>query len=204
METVNSYFDKVLCISLSRRKDRWEHALHEFKTYGIEAQRIEGVEMRDWGNDGCTWAHRKVLDIIRTSTWNRVLVLEDDFRVVHSDFQQRFGQMIKEVPDDWELLYLGGHYADAPKSKVSEHVIHINRMKTTSSYGITKAMAARMAPSIHGSGPIDELFSGFSEVSKAYIFKPRLMVQYPSFSDLQRNHLNYEPCMMDTTHENMV
>lgn len=201
---INEFFDKVIVINLARRKDRWEECLAELSKHSIVASRLEGVEMREWGNDGCTWAHRKVLDIIASSTWRNCLVLEDDFQCRSDDTQDKFFEMAPMVPDDWDFLFLGGHYADPPVRRVNEHVIQFHRMKTTSSYGITREMAGKMAAGIYGTGPIDELFGSWTETNNAYILIPRLMIQRPGFSDIQRRHCSNSACMEDTRHEEMV
>lgn len=201
---INRFFDEVIVINLSRRMDRYRDFARELEIYGIGAKRIEGCDIREDGDAGCTWSHRKVLDIIASSSWNRVLVLEDDFKCVYEDVQERFGHMINLVPEDWDILYIGGHYADNPKRRINQHVIQANRMKTTSSYGITRDAARRLAPVVYGHGPVDELFSDFTEKNNAYIFQPRLMIQRPGYSDLQKVVMDNAGCMLDQNHENMV
>lgn len=212
MDTISSYFDKIFCINLAKRKDRWKHAEDQFKRYGFTAERFEGYDdviyqsVRN-GNCGCTASHRALLEIIAYHRWNRVLVLEDDFEV-RADFEKNFASMfalmVPEVPQDWDMLYLGGGYAEPPVARVSQHVIKIGRMMTTSSYGITWQMARKMAPYVSGVGPIDCLYSGFLAENRCYIFQPRLMVQYSSFSDLQESDSTNAPSMEDTRHEQMV
>lgn len=176
----------------------------DFWGQGVDFIRVEGVDMPSWGNHGCTEAHGKLLSIIASGPWERVLVFEDDAKPVFDNTNERFSDMITEVPDDWDLLYLGGHYADKPKRRVSKHVIQCNRMHTTSSYGVTRRMAQKMHPVMHGGGPVDCVFSGFTETHNAYILQPRLFVQRNCFSDIQERDCNNEPCMMDPNHENMV
>jgi hypothetical protein len=112
--------------------------------------------------------------------------------------------MIPEVPDDWQMLYLGGHYAENPQSRVSPHVIRINQMKTTSSYAVTLDAARVMAPFIHGAIPIDELYADFNRNLRSYIFQPRLMIQADGYSDLQQHWMSNEGCMTDPHHEATV
>lgn len=207
--TVNEYYDKVLVINLARRTDRWANCLRQLQKFGITAERFEaydGVmsEGRVSGHAGCTSSHRGVLELISHNRWPRTLVLEDDFEIVHGDFNQRFSDIIKEVPDDWCVAYLGGHYQEAPQYRVSPHCIRINGMLTTSSYGITYAMARKMAPYIGGAAPIDILFHPFLKANKCYILQPRLMVQSRGWSDIREEDSNNALAMSDTRHENMV
>lgn len=208
---IADYFDKIFCINLSRRTDRWDHAQKQFNKFELyPVERFEGYDKptdhlgNPNGNMGCTSSHRALLEIIAYHEWSRVLVFEDDFEFRFDDANEQFDAMIKEVPEDWDMLYLGGHYAEKPIRRVSEHVIRMGRMHTTSSYGITWQMARRMAPYICGIGPIDTLYSGFIPNNKCYIFQPRLVVQYSSFSDLTDRDSNNEPCMTDPNHEQMV
>jgi hypothetical protein len=136
--------------------------------------------------------------------WRRTLILEDDFQIRHADFNDRFASMIGEVPEDWEMLYLGGHYAEKPLGRVSPHVIRMGRMMTTSSYAVTYEFARRVGPYIDGHGPIDTLYYGSHLERPCYIFQPRLMVQREGFSEIQQRDMNNTICMEDSRHENMV
>jgi GR25 family glycosyltransferase involved in LPS biosynthesis len=211
MNSFMSYWDKVFCINLDRRTDRWEHAQKQMELYNIQAERFSGydnviVEGLRNGNAGCTASHRGVLEIIAHNKWDKVLILEDDFECNHSpsEFLELWNQMINEVPKDWDFLYLGGHYANPPQKRVSKHVIKMDRMLTTSSYAVRWQTAKAISPYLSGNSPIDSLISGFTSQMNAYIFHPRLMVQTPSFSDIQERDCNHTYCMRDTSHENMV
>lgn len=208
--TIDEYFDRIFVINLARRGDRWQHCLEQFRKHDIRNfTRFEGyagVIHRDVvnGNCGCTASHRALLEILAYHRWGRVLILEDDFEILHDDFRDRFAAMISEVPDDWDMLYLGGHYQEDAQSRVSEHVIRIGGMLTTSSYGITWRQARKMAPYVSGVGPIDSLYIGFNRADRCYIFQPRLMIQYPNYSDLQEKESDNSQCMQDCSHESRV
>jgi GR25 family glycosyltransferase involved in LPS biosynthesis len=223
MTTINGYFDKVFCINLARRPDRWKQVEEECRLHNLELERFEAIDAAErfaagnqwygipWdgkdvpdGNCGCTESHGALLKIIAEGPWKRVLVLEDDFHFRFPDSQKKFSDMIGEVPEDWDLFYLGGHYAEPPIARVSKHVIRCGAMMTTSSYGVTPAMAAAMEPSIHGHGPVDALFFDWCRNRKALILQPRLIVQRESFSDLQNRMMDNTPCMEDPNHEKMV
>lgn len=203
---INEYFDKIFCINIARRTDRWQRVTEEAERFGITIERFEGYDLSKYkmGNHGCTASHRHLMEYALYHDWKRILILEDDFNILHHDFHHRFESMIKEVPSDWDLLYLGGHYADRPQKRISKHVIKFNRMKTTSSVGITRKAIVELASSIVGIGPIDELYSNYAQDHNSYIFSPRLINQYSSFSDIQGGICDYSFCMGDTAHERMV
>jgi hypothetical protein len=211
--TLNEYFDKILVVHLNRRVDRMEHCQWELKRYGLEVEFLEAYDNVRYTFDdvrgknshaGCTNSHRLALDLIHHFKWKRTLILEDDFMGLYPDLQQRFSDMIGEVPDDWRMLYLGGHYGEKPKRRVTPHVIEMNGMLTTSSYGVTLDWVNEAAPYIGGVGPIDCQYRQWHVLGRCYIFAPRLFAQYASYSDIAGGEMYWEACMTDTKHEEMV
>ena len=49
---LNNYFDKIICINLDRRPDRWREAQEQFKKAGITVERFSAVDGNPRG-----WAH---------------------------------------------------------------------------------------------------------------------------------------------------
>lgn len=199
----------IFCINLERRTDRWAHAEAQFKKHGLTCvQRFEAcvdpVPGRHDQNTGCTASHRALLDLCVANNWPSIFVFEDDFDILHEDFHHRFETYVKDVPADWDMLYIGGGYGGPPISRVSAHVIRAGRLMTTSSYGVTYDMAKRLAPWIVGSGPIDCLYADRAHDNKVYILSPRLVVQYPNHSDLQGKFMNNSASMLDSAHERSI
>lgn len=146
---IEDYFDKIFCINLDRRADRWQICLDEFAKFNItKFERFSAVDDRFNGNRGCTTSHKKLLDIIVANKWERTLILEDDFKIITEDFHAQFEHMITQVPEDWDMLYLGGHYGEPPEKRVATNVIKHKRMLTTSSYGVTAKMAKVLSDGI--------------------------------------------------------
>ncbi len=124
--------------------------------------------------------------------------------MVYNNMTERFFDMIPEVPDDWDMLYLGAGYAEPPQFRIGTHVIRANHLKTTSSYAVTYAQARKMAPRIGGGDPIDEQYREFNQQDKTYIFTPRLMIQSEGYSDIEKLWNNHGMSMLDCSHERMV
>lgn len=210
--TINEYFDRIFLINLGSRPERWQHAQDEAVRLGLtKMERFEAYVMSHdiWpvhGNAGCTASHRALLEIISYLKIPRALILEDDFcaRTLERDINDLFSDMIGEVPDNWEMLYLGGGYQEAPQYRVSKHVIRSGGIMTTSSYGITCGAARKIAPYISGPGPIDSLYFGWNRTLNCYIFQPRLMIQYATPSDLTNRESDNRASMEDSLHEAMV
>jgi GR25 family glycosyltransferase involved in LPS biosynthesis len=211
MHTLNSVFDKIICINRAARTDRWQNVQRQCEKFGIELERFDAHDLNDCrvngkpnGNFACTSSHRGVLELICHYRWPLTLVLEDDFQIVDEAFPEMFDAMWPEVPTDLDWIFLGAGYAEDPIARVSECVIRAGRLLTTSSYGITYRMARRIAPHVFGVGPIDTLFGGWQRESKTYVFNPRLMVQADGMSDLTGEYSRNRMSMQDTHHENLV
>lgn len=206
MTAFEDYWDRIICINRVSRRDRAAHVMDQCRRFNLNSVEIfqahEGTMLDGTfnGNHGCTASHRGVLELICHHGWQRTLVLEDDFEIVHADFNERWAAAVAEIPNDWEMLYLGGHYAEAPIARVAKHVIRCGRMLTTSSYGVTLDMAIKMAPHVYGIGPIDTLYGHWHRESKCYILDPRLMVQFTNLSDLMGKEMNNRISMLDTSH----
>ncbi|OLE10687.1 MAG: hypothetical protein AUG89_11530 [Acidobacteria bacterium 13_1_20CM_4_56_7] len=204
----NFFGGHIVLINLARRPDRLDHAGTEFDKLGIRSwQRFEAIDAGpDDGNRGCSASHRAVMDLIAKNQWPRCLVLEDDFETALPDVQNVFRDIVHKVPSDWEMLYLGGHYAEKPRARVNPSIILIGEMKTTSSYGVTLETAYKLRDRIPTDtcDAIDNLYAEFNRTHRCYITQPRLFVQYNNYSDLQKRQMNNAACMSDPRHEQMV
>jgi len=160
---LNNYFDKIICINLDRRSDRWKEIQVQFKKAGLSVQRFSAVDgnprgyahVKDdptgersinaiknnsfGGVAGCIASHTDIWKMAKKNKWKNVLIIEDDCDFVH-ELQQQFTERINEVPQDWDLLYFGGvHETRGGKfnpRKLSKHVVTCERMITTTCYAI--------------------------------------------------------------------
>ncbi len=211
MNPIEQYFDRIFVIHLPRRTDRWARIEAQFKKFDIT--RFDVFEAHDRpidhngrpsGNMGCTASHRGVYELIGHFGWKKVLIFEDDVEFLFDDWPERFSAIVPEIPNDYAMLYLGGHFQEAPVARVSPSIIRIGGMLTTSSYSVSHEFARRVAPQISGIGPIDSLLVGFHRTNPCYILDPRLCAQFESHSDLTDRHSENRTCMTDMSHIKMV
>lgn len=208
---LNQFFDHIFCINLKSRPDRLEQAAQEAHKNGFAFQTFDAYPAKGMyfdgaandstkANAGCVASHRALLEIVAWNRWGRVLILEDDFQVVVPDLEAAFTDAAKELPDNWDMFYLGGSYAEDPKSRHSPRLIRTNGMMTTSSYAVTWQAARKMAPNIHGTGPIDSLYHKWNRELNCFCADPRMMIQRTGFSDIQGREMENGSSMLDPHH----
>ena len=131
-DLLNHFFDKIYVITLQRATDRHLHiqkelnGLHYEFFYGKDKNEfsVSTLEQKGIYNErlakkhhrygkpmtpgmiGCSWSHKLVYTDIITHNYSKVLILEDDV-VIDWNQAHLLPQLLKALPTDWELLYLG-------------------------------------------------------------------------------------------------
>lgn len=96
--TIPAQVERVVCINLARRTDRWVACQFEFSRLGLHAQRVEPVFHTSPEVSRCL-TQAAILDSARRDRIDRLLVLEDDVQFV--------GLENLEEPPAFDLCYLG-------------------------------------------------------------------------------------------------
>src|SRR5688572_19695622 len=141
----NNLFPLKVCINLDRRPERWQRMQRAFADQSIGSVRrfsaIDGNEIvlpHDWiytaGAYGCLLSHVRVVREARDADASSVLIFEDDI-VFDPQFKEKFATFIRELPDDWDMLFFGALHKDEPV-KTSEHIARITQANSTFAYAI--------------------------------------------------------------------
>ena len=188
-------FKKVVCINLDRRPDRWRRIQKELARHGIETvERFPAVDgdaiekpagwMHTPGAFGCLLSHVEVVKEARASGAPAVLIFEDD-AVLDPDFPNQFTNFIKEVPDDWDMLYLGALHKDAPV-KISDHVGRITKANSTFAYALRNTVYdAFINLNTRAEHVLDMNSYQLQERFNCYCFMPNLAWVEAEYSDVQ-------------------
>jgi GR25 family glycosyltransferase involved in LPS biosynthesis len=186
---------KVVCINLDRRPDRWQRIQKELARHGIDSvERFAAIDgdtvekpagwIHTRGAYGCLLSHVEVVKEARQSGASAVLIFEDD-AVLDPDFQNRFTNFIKEVPDDWDMLYLGALHKDAPV-KISEHVVRITKANSTYAYALKNTVYdAFIRLNARAEHVLDMNSYELQERFNCYCFMPNLAWVEAEYSDVQ-------------------
>lgn len=127
-------FSQVFVVNLPFKTDRlasftksYPSCLPSFQIW--PAVHGDSIRHPNWwssgaGAWGCYRSHLQILEHCYQYKIESYCVFEDD-AIFKSDFESLFGAFMKELPEDWQQIYLGGqllHEAQHPPKRVSDSV----------------------------------------------------------------------------------
>jgi GR25 family glycosyltransferase involved in LPS biosynthesis len=178
----------VYCINLLTRPDRWKQIQNEYTKFADNLERIEGIE----GNSkkGCYLSHIKAIELGKSLNLPEILVLQDD-AIFYDDSKVRWNNAIKEVPDDWDLILGGVHFAK-PIKRISKNVIQVGDFSGLHC-GLYKLNDKIEQIRKWEKGAFDRSIGKLAEqkLLNIYCIVPFVSIQSPGFSNLQHRHSDY-------------
>jgi GR25 family glycosyltransferase involved in LPS biosynthesis len=201
IENINNYFRKIFCINLDRRQDRWEQCQIDFKNNKIiNVTRFSAIDGKTLDNKssymhngriGCSLSHAQVLREMIKNKWEKILILEDDALFI-DDFYNKFIQSIPFIPDDFDMLYLGGSNRTPPLVKINEIISKTVDTLTTGAYAVSLQFAKNIISKIESlDDPVDVVYINNQRNFNCYIFNKHLIKQRPGWSDIESQHVDY-------------
>jgi len=205
------YFDKIFCINLDERKDRWERCQEIFIQHNLDVQRMPGVYgASGWNSNnyphpkkafegvaGGTQAHLNVLDFSFRNEIQKVLILEDDVEFVEN-FIDLFDSLSDFIPDYWEILYLGGMYRPRGMKvyRVNDHIARVQDMMSTHAYAVKYPLTGLIYGDVVSTYPVlldsmDGYLTKFQKIHEAYAFTTPMAWQRADHSSIQKAHRDY-------------
>ncbi len=149
----------------------------------------ETIEIPDhWthtrGAYGCLRSHVQAVNSAREQDAPSLLIFEDD-AVLAPNFQNKFAQFIKEVPDDWDMLYLGALHKDEP-IKITDHIYRITKANSTFAYALKSSVFdAFIELNRRAEHVLDMNSYLLQERFNCYCFMPNLAWVEAEYSDVQ-------------------
>lgn len=203
-KTLNDYFEKIYCVNLKRRPERWESAQKEFLKNNLQVERYEAVDGKyidpinglKPGEVGCLLSHLNILKKCQEDNIDRVLITEDDVQF-SDDLNSKFFEYQKELPE-WDILYLGANHAlcnpyeNNPPIKITEHVYRILHAYSTHAYAVNKSCYQYLIDHISQmTNPLDVMYSKIQRELGVYLFRPHLAWQSEGYSDIIETNVDY-------------
>jgi hypothetical protein len=206
MYVLNEFFDKIYCINLDSRIDKWEECKKIFEHHNIVVERvspitpneqIEGLLSTEYSLI-LTTIH--ILKISKENGYKKILIFEDDVEFCDlvegysgPSLEDRFKNSIGYLPEDWNLFYLGCGIYTGQKSHIGGELFNVGFGHTTHSYGINHTFFDTCLQQLHEmKEPLDNIYVNIMrEFGKTYSFSPNLISQRTTFSDIQEREVNY-------------
>ena len=204
-KTLTSYFDKIHCINLTKRIDRWKTVKEEFKKYNINdvvrCEAIDGYKF-DWSNVphnlkllkgelGLLETHINIISEAIANNYDSILIFEDDAKF--NDDIINIEKYMELVPTDWDMIYFGGNHSyGKPPVKIIDNVYRLNHTYTTHCIAIKKNMYETVLKLIQNrEKQIDVYYADLQNTHNIYGFVPSLVTQAVGFSDIQQSLKDY-------------
>lgn len=211
---LNDFFDKIYCINIDRRTDRWESCLKEFEKHGLIVERFSAVDGNTNNYDlGYPYdnelagaiSHLNVIKKAKELNLKNVLILEDDVEFLNN-VNELFGFFIKQLPENWDGINFGGNHIGG-LLEVGVNLGKMRRSYALHAYGINNksydSIIAHMENSINNviqngknviktSVAADFFMADLHNILNFYCFVPHLAWQKEDYSDIQRTKVNYD------------
>ena len=185
---LNDIFDRVIVINLDSRPDRLEAFDAQAKKFGIKYDRISAVPANPpklpatWA---CKESHLQVMKQAIKDGVKRLFIFEDD-ALFDTEFDTKFPLFYKELPEDWDMLYLGAWHIVSHEYK--EGIVRMVESYSAHAYGINEHYMQDALSAAYKPNPIDIALAKKHPHIKAYCAKPALVGQAPGYSDIEREY----------------
>lgn len=198
MKTLNSSFDKIYCINLDKRTDRWSDCQKEFDKQNIIVERFSAVDGKTVkqipsllpGQIGCLISQLSVIKKAKESNLSSVLIMEDDVQFC-DDFSNQFGECMNLVPDNWDMIFFGANHIQRP-SKINEKIYKLNYSYSAHCYAIRNTVFDILINLLTNStNPLDVVYANIQSSINAYVVNPHLVWQRPGYSDICEEYVDY-------------
>jgi len=140
---LHNFFDKIYCINLDNRPDRWLYVSDHFSKFGLKG-RVERFSAIDVRNDpelrahekllrdnfsllamcGCMLSHRRIIESARQSRLKNVLVFEDDVKILENNIADMDRSLSDLGSLAWDVFYLGATYL-WELNPVGSHLVNV-------------------------------------------------------------------------------
>ena len=198
---LNDIFDKIYCINLKHRTDRWEYCNKQFEKYGILVEKFDAVNGKKVTPDGINGLLPGEVGVIRSNYnvikdakekgYKRIVIFEDDVELC-DDFNERFMLHYKDIPNDWRFIYMGGNHVGGV-TPINNKVSKIRHTYAIHAICVHEELYDHILTMLEEEKvQVDVTYAQLQKVFPSYVFRPHLAWQKDGHSDIQGGYMNYD------------
>lgn len=196
-------FDQIFLINLAKRTDRLLEATAELKKYKIPHFLFRAIE-NEKGEEGIYETMQEIFSLSLKAGFKRILVFEDDVQ-----FLEDPKPVMKKIVNDkiimntYDMLFLGCNAAKALSRTPNPNVLMVEK-----AYGLHAVSYSykcmRKILSLPKQVPIDVAYAeNIQSAGNCFCTNPMLATQRPSYSDIQKRHVDYEVFLQQRFNERL-
>ncbi len=212
---LNKHFNKIYCINLDSRPDRWLKCQARFVSLDIDVSRfsaynqdselvnekfnaLQAIKKRAFIKNvinskkemGCLISHYKIIEDAIKNNYNRILVFEDDV-IFHKNFMLEIEKLNRI--QNWDMVLLGA-------SEFGWKVINLKNAESAGFYKPMGSTCGTFAYAINKRGmqtlysnlskfkmPADHHFINFYAQSNSFVLYPNIVIADVTDSDIRRS-----------------
>jgi hypothetical protein len=183
MSILSTYFDKVGFDDV----EQYDSVDYRDMTLPPIGQR-SGLPL---GNYGIIQTNINIITEAKEKGWKTVLTIEDD--TYFTDEVYKFKEYMDLVPDDWDMIYIGGNHTDGTTPiKVNDKIIRLNKTIATHCVAFKHTVYDKILeitkPRMKA---VDFYYSLLHPTINAYGFTPSMARQTPGYSDIMKQNVDY-------------
>jgi GR25 family glycosyltransferase involved in LPS biosynthesis len=201
---LKKYFDKIYCINLDRREDRWEESVKEFEKWGLLDQverysAIDGTTLENSyninnGELGILNTHLNIIEESLLKKYGNILIIEDD--IEFTDNIKLLDEYMSLIPNDWDMIYFGGNHNKHMGKKINylnEKIIKLEETYGIHCVAINNSIYDLILNVVEKrKKPIDVYYADIQKNYNCYGFNPSIGLQRVSYSDIQNKVMDYK------------
>ena len=196
---INEYFEKIYCVNLEKRPDRWVKCDEIFKKHNIQVERfgaIDGYSIENTttllpGEFGLIKTHIEILKIAKENNYKNILIFEDDVELC-DDFSDKFNEYYNQIPKEWDFLYFGGNHLGSI-NQISQNIFRLSYTFTTHAFAINNNLYDELMLLLKSaSKQVDVIYAELHSKYNSYTIKPTMAWQRSDYSDIQGGIMNYD------------
>lgn len=202
----NEYFNKIYCINLERRKDKWIQVQERFMRNGIEVERFEAIdkigledEFNQFYKQNCNYTQIKTSGpyailktyialyehILSDSNINKVLIFEDDV-LFYINFSRYFEMSVQHLPVDWDIWYLGGSQYKTSQEEYNKYFNYARNIDGCFAIALQRSIITKLLDILKlYIFPVDSsiLYNFQNDSYKVFVSSPHLIAHDYGYSD---------------------
>lgn len=122
---VFDFFDLKVCLNCPDAKERWGNCIKEFTSNQVNnVVRFEAVPAIG-PHQSFNLSIKAILQFFQSTEADTLLLLEDDVKFIDTG---HLAPALQELPDNWDILYLGGNIAQGNFRRPERFTAHLARV----------------------------------------------------------------------------